>query len=273
MSEEALITRTETPLTVVSLADKLRACGLAEGQTVLVHMAMSKLGWVIGGAEAVILALLAAVGDSGTIMMVTNSTNNTDPSEWQHPPVPEDWWQLIRDHTPAYNAATTPTRGMGVVPELFRTWPGTIRSQHPAMSLAAHGPNAAYLTADHALEEDLGERSPLGRLYALDGYVLLLGVGHWNNTSLHLAEYRANYRGKRNVRSGCAMLVNGKRQWVFYETLKIHTDDFGAIGDAFDAAHDIPAQRIHDAEVRFFRQRLVVDFAQRWMEENRDLRE
>ena len=44
--------------------------------TVLVHLAMSKLGWIIGGAEAVILALLEAVGDSGTIMMTTNSSNN-----------------------------------------------------------------------------------------------------------------------------------------------------------------------------------------------------
>src|SRR5688572_14581990 len=102
-------------------------------------MAMSKLGWVVGGAESVVQGLLAAVGESGTIMMVTNSYNNTDPYEWQHPPVPEAWWQIIRDHTPAYNPLTTPTTGMGVVPELFRTWPGAVRSGHPAFSLAALG--------------------------------------------------------------------------------------------------------------------------------------
>ena len=239
----------------------------------LVHLAMSKLGWVVGGAEAVILALLAAVGRRGTIMMVTNCSNNTDPAEWQHPPVPEAWWQTIRDHTPGYNPLTTPTRGMGVVPELFRTWPGAVRSAHPAFSLAAVGPQAQYLVADHALEEDSGDRSPVGKLYELDGHVLLLGVDHWNNTSLHLAEFRAQYPGKRNLRTGSAMLVDGRRQWVGYETLVTDPDDFGEIGAAFDRAHNIVVRQINAAPVRFFRQRLVVDFAVAWMENHRSLRE
>jgi aminoglycoside 3-N-acetyltransferase len=263
---EKYMERTAAPLTAASLADQLRRCGLAQGQTVLVHMAMSKLGWIIGGAQAVILAMLAAVGETGTIMMTTNNYNNTDPCEWQHPPVPEVWWQTIRDHTPAYHPLTTPTTGMGAVPELLRTWPGALRSAHPAFSLAALGPNAAYLVADHALEEDAGDRSPLGRLYELDGHVLLLGIGHGNNTSLHLAEFRASYPGKRNLRTGSAMLVNGQRQWVSYETLDTNPDDFEEIGAAFDKAHAVPVQRIGDAEVRFFRQRLVVDFAVAWME-------
>ena len=269
MAENELIDRTITPLTVTSLAQQLRKCGLDEGQTVLVHLAMSKLGWVIGGAEAVILALLAAVGQEGTIMMVTNSSDNTDPAIWQHPPVPQEWWQLIRDHTPAYNPATTPTRGMGVVPELFRTWPGALRSEHPAFSLAALGPDAEFLTSDHSLTEDAGDDSPLGKLYELDGYVLLLGVDHWNNTSLHLSEYRADYPGKRYVPTGSAMLVDGKRQWVCFDELAGAPDDFGEVGSAFDAAHNIAIQHINQAEVRFFRQRLLVDFAVEWMELNR----
>jgi aminoglycoside 3-N-acetyltransferase len=125
--------------------------------------------------------------------------------------------------------------------------------------------------ADHALEEDTGDRSPVGRLYELDGYVLLLGVEHWNNTSLHLAEFRADYPGKRNLRTGSAMLVDDQRQWVAYETLETYGDDFGAVGQAFDKTHQVPIQRIGEAEVRFFRQRAVVDFAVAWMEQNRDL--
>lgn len=269
MSEQKTIDRTKEPLTVTSLTKALQACGLAAGQTVIVHMAMSKLGWVIGGAEAVIQALLAAVGPTGTIMMVTNSSNNTDPSEWQHPPAPKQWWPTIRDHTPAYNPLTTPTRGLGRAPELFRSWPGTVRSDHPAFSLAANGPNAEFLVAGHELTEDSGDRSPLGKLYELDGHVLLLGVEHWNNTSLHLAEFRANYPGKGTLTTGSAMLVDGQRQWVYYETLHTDPDDFGEIGNAFDAAH-VEIQHIGGAEVRFFKQRLVVDFAVNWMEKHRD---
>jgi aminoglycoside 3-N-acetyltransferase len=270
MSEINTMDRSTTPLTVTTLAKQLQACGLAEGQTVLVHMAMSKIGWIIGGAEAVILALLAAVGDSGTIMMTTNNSSNIDPYEWQNPPIPEEWWQTIRDHTPVYNPLTTPTQGMGAVPELLRTWPGAVRSAHPAFSLAALGPQANYLVAGHALEEDSGDHSPLGKLYELDGHVLLLGVEHWNNTSLHLAEFRANYRGKRNLRTGSAMLVDGQRRWVTYETLDTNPDDFGEIGAAFDEAHNIVVQQINGAQVRCFRQRLVVDFAVKWMEQHRD---
>ena len=273
MSEATVIYRTPTPLTVTSLTEQLHACGLAEGQIVLVHMAMSKLGFVIGGAEAVIQALLEAVGDTGCIMMPSFSNNNGEPSHWQHPPVPESWWQPLRDHTPAYNPVTTPSRGLGVVPELLRTWPGAIRSAHPAFSLAAVGSQADFLTEGHALEEDSGERSPLGKLYALDGYVLLLGVEHWNNSSLHLAEFRANYPGKRNLKTGSAVRMNGERRWVEYETLLGYGDDFGEIGDAFDQAHNILVQKIGGAEVRFFKQRLVVDFAVEWMEQNRDLSE
>ena len=271
MPEEEVIQRTDAPLTITTFAEKLRACGVAEGQTVLVHMAMSKLRYIVGGAEAVILGLMSAVGETGTIMMPTNSSNNTDPSEWRHPPVSEEWWQTIRDNTPPYNPATTPTRLMGVVGELFRTFPGVIRSGHPAFSMAAFGPNATYMMADHSLTEDTGNPSPVGKLYELDGYVLLLGVDHWNNTSLHLAEWRANYPGKRTLQSGASMLVDGRQKWVPYETLETYADDFGEIGDAFDAAHGISLQYINDARVRFFKQRPLVDFAVQWMEQHRDL--
>ena len=55
-----------------------------------------------------------------------------------------------------------------------------------------------------------------------------------------------------------------------YETLDGNPDDFGAIGDAFDTAHNVQIQQINDASVRFLMQRLVVDFAVAWMEEHRD---
>lgn len=269
MSEKDVIERTQTPLTVDSLCERLHACGLERGQTVLVHLAMSKLGWVVGGAEAVVLSLIEALGEQGTLMMVAHSGGNSDPSAWENPPVPESWWQTIRDYKPAYHPATTATSGLGVVPELFRSWPGTLRSAHPAFSMAARGPDAQYLTAGHEVKDDFGDCSPLGRLYHLDGHVLLLGVDHENNTSLHLAEARAKYPGKRIIRTGSAMYVDGRREWVPYETLDVNTDDFNEIGAAFDAAHGIKVGQINEAEVRFFRQRALVDFAVRWMEENR----
>ncbi len=269
MSERTVVDATEVPLTASAVTAQLRACGLAEGQVVLVHLSLSRLGWVAGGAEAVIQALLAAVGPDGTILMPAHSNHNTEPSEWRHPPVPASWWPVIRAHTPAYDPRTTPTRGLGAVPELFRTWPGAVRSGHPVLSLAALGPRADDLLAEHDLEDEVGDRSPLGRLYALDGHVLLLGVGHANNSSLHLAEARARYAGKRNARRGSAMWVDGARRWVTYETLDTNADDFAIIGAAFDEAQGVLARRVGLAEARFFRQRPLVDFGVAWMEEHR----
>lgn len=257
------------PLTVESLAAQLQACGLRAGQTVLVHSSLSALGWVAGGAQAVIMALLEALGADGTLMMPAHSNANTDPGQWRNPPVPEAWWGIIRAHWPAYDPDRTPTRAMGAIPELFRTWPGVIRSAHPSGSFAAHGPSAHALIDGHTLESIFGDDSPIGHLYALDGHVLLLGVGHFNNTSLHLAEFRAQWPGKAWIDDSAAMLVDGQRQRVTYRTVDLNADDFGQIGDSFEAENHFTPCRVGRAEVRFFRQRPIVDYAVRWMEANR----
>ncbi len=269
MGEADTIHPDQLPLTVESLADQFAACGLAEGQTVLVHTRMSRLGWIAGGAVSVIQALLRVLGASGTLMMPTHSADNTNPANWSRPPVPERWWQIIRDHAPPYDPAVTPTRGMGKVAELFRTYPGVIRSAHPIGSFAALGANAEYLTRDHPIPEPMfGDGSPVARLYDLDGYVFLLGVDHVNNTSLHLAEYRADFP-KKYVREGTALLVDGQRQWLEYDLLDYSDADFGAIGDRYEAEHAISRCRVGMAEARFMKQRPLVDYAVAWMERNR----
>jgi aminoglycoside 3-N-acetyltransferase len=269
MPEQDTINPGYPPLTIPLLVEQFAACGLQAGQTVLVHSSLSRLGWVAGGAVAVIRALMKVLTPAGTLMMPTGTNDNTDPANWRNPPVPESWWQPIRDHMPAYEPDITPTRQMGAIAETFRRWPGVIRSSHPTSSFAAWGKHAHLLLDHHELESSLGEESPLARLYDLDGYVLLLGVGHGNNTSLHLAEYRANFPGKRLERCGSAVLVNGARQWVTYEDLDIDADDFPQLGDQYESEHGIARGRVGQAEVRFVRQRPLIDYAVRWMEQHR----
>jgi len=189
--ERAAIEASDRPATTRSLVADLRSLGVAEGVTLLVHASMSALGYVAGGAQAVVDALLEAIGGEGTLVFPTHSGGLSEPSLWCSPPVPESWWPAIRDATPAFDPHTTPTRHMGVVVDTFRHYPGVWRSGHPQVSFAALGPNRDLVVGDHSLARPLGERSPLARLYDLDGHILLLGVGHTNNTSLHLAEYRA----------------------------------------------------------------------------------
>ena len=97
------------------ILDALLSVGVSKGQTIMVHTSLSSLGFVCGGAQMVIEALIEAVGNEGTIMMPTQSWKNLDPTTGVHWEEPEDWWQLIRDNWPAYNKEITPTNTMGAV--------------------------------------------------------------------------------------------------------------------------------------------------------------
>ncbi len=275
MGVKAVVQRTTQPLTVERLASEFSACGLQPGQTVIVHSALSSLGWVVGGPVAVIQALLQLVGPSGTLMMPTQTWKNLDPASgvYQVEGIPEAWYPIVREHLPAYDPAVTPSIGMGVIAEVFRNWPGARRSNHPTRSFAAVGSNAELLTADHPLTDVFGPASPLGKLYDLDGHILIIGLDHASNTSLHLAEHLATYPGKRFVQESSAVLVDGVRQWLTYPSPDLMQDaDFATLGDAFEAEHGIAHHTVGLATVRFMRQRPLVDWAVPWLEQHRAVR-
>lgn len=247
----------------------LKDIGVRKGQAIMVHTSLSSLGYVCGGAQSVIEALMESVGGDGTIMMPTQSWKNLDPSTGVYWQEPEAWWSAIREYIPAYDKRITPTNTMGAVSEMFRQWPGTLRSDHPARSVAAWGRYAQYLTENHDLSDIFGDRSPIGRLYELDGYVLLVGVGYDKNTSLHLADARAEYPGKHMVTESSAIRIDGQRIWKSYETLAVDGEDFSAIGEAFEQTGKVRHVSLGNGNLSMMSQRELVDFAVKWIEENR----
>jgi aminoglycoside 3-N-acetyltransferase len=271
MSEADAIARSREPATTESLARDLRALGLAPGMTVITHVSLSALGWVCGGPQALIAAIQEVLTDEGTLVMPAFSGGNSEPSLWENPPVPPEWWQTVRDHMPAYDPRATSTRALGITCELFRTMPGVKRSNHPALSFAAWGRYARAITMDHRIDSGTGDDSPLARIYDLHGHVLLLGVNHRSNSSLHLSETRANWPSRRIVENGAAVMIGEMRQWVTWQDLDFDSDDFAEIGrDYEDAASGaLRVGAIGAGEGRLMPQRDIVDFGVEWMSQNR----
>lgn len=263
MTETAVIQKSTHPFTKDRLVAHLRSLGVQPSMTLLVHSSMSQIGYVPGGAVTVIQALQEVLTAAGTLVMPTHSSDYSDPASWQNPPVPDAWHAVIREEMPAFDPQLTPTRSMGAIPELFRTWPGVFRSHHPQVSFAAWGRWAVQITAEHQLAFSLGEQSPLARIYELAGYVLLLGVGHGNNTSFHLSEIRAGVG--QQVKQGSPIWLNGRRVWQWYDDVDYDDDCFPQIGADFEAGHPVAIGQVGLAECRLFSQKTAVDFATHWL--------
>jgi len=174
---------TKEPKVYVSKEDikiGLRKLGVKKGDIVGVHSSLSSFGYVKGGADAVIDALLEAVGKEGTIAMPTHS-NNLEKIELspEEKAIGVSWLFKILPYNPKETPCTT-----GTMPETFRKRRGVLRSSHPDQSIAAIGSKAKETT-------EAGDGRSLAGwkvLYELDGYVLLIGVGLKVCTAMHLAE-------------------------------------------------------------------------------------
>ncbi len=151
------------------LVRDLRALGLKPGMDVIVHSSLSRIGWVKGGAETVVDALLDVLGPEGTLMMPSFNHRTAG----------------------VFNPLTTPTIN-GAVPDAFWRRPEAVRSLHPTHALAAVGPKAEEWLRDHLDVGIWAAESPLGRLIHGGGWILGLGVDHTSSTAYHIAEISMN---------------------------------------------------------------------------------
>lgn len=152
------------------LAEDMLALGVRPGSALLVHSSLSALGYVPGGPETVILGLLEALGPEGTLLLPALS------------------YATVHAANPVFDVARTPSC-IGVIPEHFRTRPGTLRSVNPTHSMGGVGPQAAALLGEHHLDDTpCGPHSPWRKLPAVDGSILFLGCGLRPNTSMHAVE-------------------------------------------------------------------------------------
>ena len=220
-------------ISVDELTRQLCELGVRAGGVLLVHCAFSRVRPVERGPEGLIEALQAAVGPGGTLVMPSMTDDDDQP----------------------FDPRTTPCRHLGVVADTFRQLPGVLRSDSPH-AFAARGPHAARITEPHPLEVPHGLDSPVGRVYELDGQVLLLGVGHNANTTIHLAELLAGVRYRR--RKQVAVLRDGRLTRVEYGENDHCCQNFRLADTRLEAEGLQRRGRVGYAEARLIRSRDIV---------------
>jgi aminoglycoside 3-N-acetyltransferase len=263
-------------LTRGNLAASFAGLGLGAGDVVLLHASLSSLGFVVGGAVAVVQALLDTVGGAGCVAVPTFTAGNSDPSRWaltRGRGVPPARWTEIRESLPPFDPQVTASENMGAVAEAVRTWPGSVRSTHPQTSFAAVGAVAASLMDGHPRECHLGPGTPLARLAARGAKVLLLGVSYGVCTAFHLGEYQQLAPPRRDYE--CVILDGGHRRWFRYHDVLLDDGDFGQLGRAMEASAagaEVRRAQVGAAAVRVIPIEVCVGFAEDWIAANRGRR-
>jgi aminoglycoside 3-N-acetyltransferase len=150
----------------------MRRLGIRSGDILIVHSSLSRLGFVVGGVDAVVMALKEAVGVNGTLGA---------PTFWTADP------NAVEEGT-LFDAIRGKSQ-MGSISERIRQLPGAVRSLHPTHSATFVGPFARELTAEHHNDDTpVGPHSPYRKLAAMNGKILLLGVTLEYLTSFHTIE-------------------------------------------------------------------------------------
>jgi aminoglycoside N3'-acetyltransferase len=230
-------------IAVPELTAELRGLGVTAGGVLLVHTSFSKVGPIEDGPLGLIRALRAALGPDGTLVMPSMTDDDDRPFE----------------------RGTAPCLGMGVVADTFWRLPGVLRSNSPH-AFAAIGREAIRITADHPLDIPHGMDSPVGRVYDLDGQLLLLGVGHDANTTIHLAEALAGVRYRRP--KSVTILEGGKPTLYHYDEIDHCCAKFTLVDRWLDADGRQRHGCVGHGEARIARSRDVVAAVRARLSEN-----
>jgi aminoglycoside 3-N-acetyltransferase len=226
-----------------ALTQQLLDLGVIPGGVLLVHTAFSKVKPVEGGPIGLISALHAALGSDGTLAMPSMSYDDDHP----------------------FDKTKSPCLEMGILAETFWRLPGVLRSDNNH-AFAGVGPLAEKITAPHPIDIPHGLDSPVGRIYELDGQVLLLGVEHDSNTTIHLAESLAGVRYRRD--KYITILKDGKPTRFDYREIDHCCENFSLVDGWLDEKGLQRRGRVGHADARLIRSRDIVDVVAERLSEN-----
>jgi aminoglycoside 3-N-acetyltransferase len=237
-------------LTFSDLVAAFSSAGIAPRDTLLVHSSYKSFGGVEGGPQAVVDALLEALGEGGTLIMPNFNFDFCKGAPW--------------------DVRSTPSH-MGAMTELVRTDPRAKRVFHPIYSFAIIGRHAEYLTAER-YTSSYGRDSVFGKLRALDGKIMVIGLSYTNSMTFfhHVEEMEGvDYRYMKSF-SGQVTDWDGTTREATYTMLVrdiargVHTE-VDPMGALMEAAGVITVRQIGEARVSLMRANEVYEFTAREM--------
>ena len=233
-------------MTKEELHKQLKELGLKKRMKILVHVSLSKIGYVDNGPDSLISVMKEIISDDGIIVM------------------------------PAYNSYGEYKPNLSIVNEIFKNQCDTIRTNHVIASFAVWGKEKEKIGVnieytEEGLSFEAGERSPLAKLYDNNGWSLMIGTDYSTCTILHLAENRANWPSKV-IFTEEYLSSDGKR--ISFHDVAYEEADFNVIGNEFESIYKDDGSifrfgKVGNAACRLINQRAFVDFAVDWMNKNR----
>ncbi len=231
----------------------LQSLGLKEGDWVLMHSSLKSLGYVKGGANTVIDAIMEAVGEDGLFMVPTFTFTN---------------------FTPFFDPQTTPSQ-MGLITETLRQRKESVRSWHPRHSVGVIGKNAKEMVSEHLWSGSVGKGSPIDKLAKKSGYVLLLGVGYTANTTIHTAEVYAKLPYLYTVKDSPDFPEQAIVKTPSGEMIKVHLAPYPTCSEGFWKLEPIMRDKeqirygkVGQANSQLMRAQDVIDTASSLLREN-----
>ncbi|HSG42041.1 MAG TPA: AAC(3) family N-acetyltransferase [Anaerolineales bacterium] len=225
------------------MIQQLLDLGVQTGGILLVHSAFSNVKPTEGGPKGLILALRSAIGTEGTLVMPSMSYDDDRP----------------------FDKAKSHCKEMGVVANTFWRLSNVLRSDNNH-AFAAVGPYAEQILTPHPIDIPHGLDSPVGRVYELDGQVLLLGVDHTSNTTIHLGENQAKvqYRREKHI----TILKDGEPTRFEYREIDHCCQNYSLVDNWLDERQLQKRGVIGNAEARLIRSQDIVDVVVERLKEN-----
>ena len=262
---EEVISNNGKPITVIELVNIFTNLGLSKGDIVIAHISLRSMGYIVGGAETVFNALMNVLGDKGTIVVPSQTVEISDPKDWQYPPVPKDWIEIIKENLPPYNPKTSYSSTMGEFSNFIRMLPESNRSNHPMYSFSAIGNEAIFITSGEKLDFPFGKGSPLDKLYNLNAKVLLVGTDFESNTSIHFAE---SIIGRESIKETSKVVINGKEKWETFLNVDLDIyDDYLELQESFFNTMPPKTEIVYGSKIYCFSMKDCVDYAVKYYQE------